>query len=86
MSGGYRLARDPAKITVGDIVRVLEDDLDIVDCINASCDKCASGSVWKRLYEGINGVLDSITLGSLVEDFEGGGVCKCAHMKKEKED
>ena len=86
VSGGYRLARNPAKITVGDSVRVLEDDLDSVDCINASCDKCASGSVWKRLYEGINGVLDSITLGSLVEDFEGGGVCKCAHMKKEKED
>lgn len=83
VSGGYRLARPPKDITVGEIVRILEDDLDIVSCINSSCPKCASGSVWKRLYDGINGVLDSITLQSLLDDFAGGGVCKCKHIQKE---
>lgn len=85
VSGGYRLTRAPSEITVGEIVRVLEDDLDIVDCVNTACTQCASGSVWKRLYDGINGVLDSITLQSLLDDFAGGGVCKCQHRIKGKE-
>lgn len=86
VTGGYRLANSPENITVGDIVRVLEDDLEIVSCVNSSCALCASGSVWKRLKDGINGVLDSITLQSLVDDYKEHGVCKCQHKKKEKQE
>lgn len=86
VAGGYRLAESPENITVGDIVRVLEDDLEIVSCVNSSCAQCASGSVWKRLKDGINGVLDSITLQSLVDDYKGHGVCKCHHTKKDKQE
>ena len=86
VAGGYRLATSPENITVGDIVRVLADDLEIVSCANSFCAECASGSVWKRLKDGINGVLNSITLQSLIDDFEGHGICKCHNTKKEKQE
>ena len=83
VSGGYNLARTPGEITVGDVVRVLEGVIEIVDCIGSSCPRCASGSVWQRLYDGINQVLDSITLQSLLDDFAEGGLCKCRRGKEE---
>lgn len=68
-SGGYYLTRPPEKITAGEIVRALEDDFELAPCITSPCRKCASSAVWKKLYDGINGVLDSITLKSMIEDF-----------------
>ena len=70
-NGGYYLTRDPKDITAGEIVRALEDDFDLAPCINTPCSKCASSSVWKRLYDGINSVLDGITLQSMADDFCG---------------
>lgn len=37
--GGMRLAREPSKIVVGDVVRHFEEDLDLVECFNL--DRCA---------------------------------------------
>jgi len=79
-SGGYFLARKPAEITVGEIVRALEDDFELAPCINTPCKKCASSFVWKKLYDGINNVLDSITLQNMVDDF-----CKMENDKKDGE-
>ncbi len=76
-NGGYVLSKSAEQITVGDIVRTLEDNMEIVGCVTASCKKCASGSVWKRLYDGINKVLDEITLQSMVDDFKQMPACHC---------
>jgi Rrf2 family nitric oxide-sensitive transcriptional repressor len=35
-NGGLRLARSPARINVGEVVRRMEADLDIVPCFNAA--------------------------------------------------
>ena len=46
-SGGYFLAKDPDNISVGDILRVLEDGLVIIDCLSGECDnkcKCSTDS------------------------------------------
>lgn len=68
INGGYSLARDPKSITVGEIVRALEDDLEIIGCVKSgSCEKCASSAVWKKLYDGINSILDSVSLADMVE-------------------
>ena len=68
INGGYSLARSPESITVGDIVRALEDDLEIIGCVKSgSCEKCASSAVWKKLYDGINSILDSVSLADMVE-------------------
>lgn len=63
-SGGYYLAKAPKEITIGEIVRALEDDMEIIECVKdgGKCKCCPSSGVWKRLYEGINDILDSMTL------------------------
>ena len=67
-SGGYFLAKDPGVITVGDIVRALET-IELVECLSkdATCKCCPSSKVWKKLYDGINQVLDGMTLKEMTE-------------------
>lgn len=63
-TGGYFLKKPPNKITVGEIVRALEDDMEIVECVkqDGTCKCCPTSVVWKKLYKGINEILDSMTL------------------------
>ncbi len=67
--GGYYLKRNPEDISVGEIVRALEDDMEIIECVkgDAKCKCCPSSSVWKKLYKGINELLDSMTLKEMIE-------------------
>ena len=70
-TGGYELVRPPKDIGVGEVVRGLEDGLEIVDCINGKCSeqtKCATYSVWAKLYKAINDTLDNISLESLMNE------------------
>lgn len=75
--GGYSLAEDPEKITVGDILRALEGSLVTIDCVVENGESCCSSnynccvtkSVWVKIQEGIDNVTNSITLQQLVEDF-----------------
>ena len=69
VSGGYYLAREPKKITAGEIVRALEDDFELTPCINSPCKNCATSIVWRKLYDGINDVLNGITLQNMIDDF-----------------
>ena len=69
--GGYELARNPSEITLGDIIRSLEGPLDVVSCTgDYNCERvteCATFYVWKEIKEGIEKVLNSITLKELAE-------------------
>ena len=38
--GGFRLARPPETITVGEVVRLTEGDLDLVECFNPETNTC----------------------------------------------
>lgn len=68
-SGGYFLTRSPSEITIGEIVRALEDDMEIIECVKdgGKCKCCPSAAVWKKLYQGINDLLDSMTLEQMIE-------------------
>ena len=67
-SGGYYLARQPKDISVGEIVRALEDDMEIIECVKdgGKCKCCPSSGVWKKLYDGINEILDSMSLEQVI--------------------
>lgn len=67
--GGYSLAKPPKEITVGDIVRTLEDDIEIIECVkkDTKCHCCPSKAVWQKLYDGINELLDGITLDAVIK-------------------
>lgn len=76
--GGYELARAPAEISVGDILREVEGPLSMLDCLadSAACKrsaKCAARSVWELLDRKINDVLDSTTLYHLCTGTVGQG-------------
>ncbi|HHY33559.1 MAG TPA: Rrf2 family transcriptional regulator [Firmicutes bacterium] len=74
--GGYELARRPADITIGDIVRVLEGPIDPAECVGEGdpveacerADECTMRLVWKKLKDCINRVLDSISLKDLCDE------------------
>jgi Rrf2 family protein len=70
-AGGYRLAGRPIDITIGQVVRATEDDLNIIKCIGGDCGEmknCKTSKMWKNVYDSINGVLDKYTLEDLKED------------------
>ena len=72
--GGYMLSRPPGEITVGDILRTLEDGLSLVDCMDEgecgrSCE-CPSRKVWLRLRDGMAQVVDGITLEDMLRRDE----------------
>ena len=68
VNGGYYLLRSPDEITIGEIVRSLEDGMEIIECVSedAKCKCCPTSNVWKKLYQGINDVLDGMTLGEML--------------------
>ncbi len=73
--GGYMLIEAPRKITVGDIIRVLEGEIAPSDCVTEdsnTCDrenKCVTKLVWIKIRDSINEVIDSITLEDMLEDY-----------------
>lgn len=74
--GGYILAHEPKDITVGDILRTLEGSLAPVDCVLeedplkcANSKRCATKSIWLKLRDSVNEVVDSISLQDLVNDY-----------------
>ena len=72
--GGYMLAKSADAISVGDVLRVLEGGLNLVNCLDGEdcCEKacaCPSRTVWMKLRDGMNAIVDGITLQDMVEDY-----------------
>ena len=71
--GGYMLARTPDQITVGDVLRALEGDLNLVECVDEDvCGKacaCPSRIVWVKIRDGLNDIVNGITLQDMVDDY-----------------
>lgn len=73
--GGYTLSRPPEKITVGDVLRTLEGGLNLVDCLleEDTCGKscaCPSRIVWMKIRDGLNAIVDGITLQDMINDYK----------------
>ena len=72
--GGYRLAHQPEEITVGQVLRALEGGLNLVDCLTEEeqCGKscaCPSRIVWLKIQEGLNKIVDGITLKDMIDEY-----------------
>ncbi len=75
--GGYTLSKDPTQISVGNILRVMEGPIALVDCLlensdNSDCCEragiCVTRDVWAKVCDSIIAVVDSITLADLCRD------------------
>jgi Rrf2 family transcriptional regulator, nitric oxide-sensitive transcriptional repressor len=69
--GGLRLARPPAKINLGEVVRAMEEDFAVVECFNPEANTCAIAGpcrlrgVLSRALKAFFVVLDEYTLADL---------------------
>ena len=72
--GGYVLCKAPSEITVGDIMTILEGQIEIADCIDGyACDSehsCATKFVWEKIKNSIDDVMNSISLQDIVDNYE----------------
>jgi len=84
-AGGYRLAKDPADISVGDILWALEGSLHPIDCpaieaehTCANEEACVTKNVWKKIGDSIENTVNHISLQELKEQGKGTeGKCNC---------
>ncbi len=70
--GGYTLARKPDKISVGQIIKVLEGGLSLVDCVENPkvCEReknCPTRDIWLRMSERLMEELSSLTLRDVLD-------------------
>jgi Rrf2 family cysteine metabolism transcriptional repressor len=73
-SGGYLLARHPAKITMLDVVQIIEGDYAPVECLEETgtspCSRgetCAMRGVWCEVRDSVTAILQRTTLQALAE-------------------
>src|SRR6185437_1248139 len=66
--GGYMLAKTPTEITAGDVIRVLEGPIQLVEGLDES--DIPQQELWKRIGDAVRGVLDTTTIEDLVESNE----------------
>jgi Rrf2 family transcriptional regulator, iron-sulfur cluster assembly transcription factor len=70
-TGGYVLSRDPAEITVGDIIKVAQGPILPVPCVNGNkenCEifpKCVTRQVWLETQRLLVDYFDSVTIADL---------------------
>jgi Rrf2 family cysteine metabolism transcriptional repressor len=74
-NGGYLLARPPSRITMIDVVHIIEGDYVPVECLEehaagALCrpgDGCTMREVWTEVRDSVNAILARTTLQALTE-------------------
>lgn len=74
--GGYQLAREPENLSVGEILRTLEGNLEPVECseitgegdVCSASDNCVTKYVWKRISDSISSAVDTLMLSELIEE------------------
>jgi Rrf2 family cysteine metabolism transcriptional repressor len=75
IQGGYLLARDPATISVGEIIRLVDGPLNPVKCIadtnGPRCplkDNCSLVHLWSKAKAAVEEVYDNASFRDLVEE------------------
>lgn len=76
--GGYKLTKAPEQYTVGSILRLTEDSLAPVSCLEKGADacprvaECRTLSLWKGLDKVINDYLGNVTIADLMRSGSDG--------------
>lgn len=74
--GGYVLIRDPAQITLLDVIQILEGPVSLVECVDDPqycdrVDKCVAHSVWEEVSHAVRDGLKKITLAEILRRHAG---------------
>jgi Rrf2 family transcriptional regulator, cysteine metabolism repressor len=82
--GGYQLVREPEKVTVGDVLRIVQGLPEPVECVgkpDVSCPmsmNCVFIPMWEKMMNAITQVYDSTTFKDLINQEQ--KTCKAASM------
>ncbi|MFS0575310.1 Rrf2 family transcriptional regulator [Sporosarcina sp. 179-K 3D1 HS] len=63
--GGYMLAKAPEEITAGDVIRILEGPIQVVEGLDET--DIPQQQLWKRIGDAVREVLDKTTIQDLME-------------------
>jgi Rrf2 family protein len=74
-NGGYRLARDPQRISALEVIRAIDGPIILTSCFTDHGDcshstRCSVREPLRRIHEGILRLLDSITISDISRDAE----------------
>ena len=74
-NGGYRLARDPRRISALQVIRAIDGPIVLANCFTeqSHCGhsgRCTVRRPLKRIHEGILRLLDSVTIQDMLQDSE----------------
>ena len=74
--GGYILSESPADLKVGRILRALEGPISVIDNAAENADnnetiiqRCLRINVWDKMNDSLNGLIDSMTLEDLADNY-----------------
>jgi len=77
-NGGYILGKECEDISVGDVLRALEGNLESADCKGflekdacESADGCMVKFVWQKIDDSVNATVDKITIKELLTQNNG---------------
>lgn len=75
-AGGYYLDQDPAKLTLGQVLRFIEGPLEPIACVDehykgcSDLAKCVLRQVWIKTAKATSEIVDNITIEDLVKDIQ----------------
>lgn len=75
--GGYMLARKPEEYTIGSILKLVENNLTPVACLDSDAENCSRACdcrtlpMWQKLNKLVEDFLEGITLADLCKDANG---------------
>lgn len=73
VKGGFTLSRDPADITVAQVVEAMEGTIALAPCDGAACaraSECVARSVWEAAGDALRNVLDHTTIRDMAEQVQ----------------
>ena len=75
VKGGYRLAREPEEVAVGEIIHAIEGPIAITECLDdrgSDCDIercCPVRANWQRINEAVREAIQNVPLTAMIPTF-----------------
>jgi len=69
--GGYQLAKNPAEITLGEVIRFIDGPIEIIACVEknySNCldlNKCVFKNIWQRVTQATSDIVDNVNFADL---------------------
>ena len=69
--GGHQLAKDPAKITLGQVVRFIDGPIELIACVEkgysncADLNRCVFKNIWQKVAWATSDIVDNVNFADL---------------------